>query len=189
MCSGDLHRSACAKAQASVLRCIDPSIRFPRYVFRLNWSYLLFFDSDWVFCPEFADTVSALIEFESAECVCIQALDPVHSGMAGSYYFSAPACGKDYFAFLRGAGHRRGWLDYYDRYGVSSETQQWAIYCERNNEIAVIGIGGNRAVEEWPIEGLHAAPIGEALSRRISWGFTDAVLTKKWQDRLRDEYE
>ena len=77
-----------------------------------------------------------------------------------------------------------------DRYGLASDAGCWCIYCERNNEIAVIAVDriGSSTEFRRAIEQLDSLPIKQAIEKPVSYGLSSRGLSVKWRNKLLQEY-
>ena len=63
------------KALLNITGAIDASLGFPCYVFRQRWERFYFFDSDWMFGPEFVGIVHGLLDAEGSSAALITGFD------------------------------------------------------------------------------------------------------------------
>ena len=114
--------------------------RFPENVFAGEWSDFLFFESDRMFAPEFAEVVGELLGSENAGVCCLLNLDQTRSlkfEEASAIFLDRMTTASEYAAKLRRGGPAVGWLYGMDKYGCASDVGDWSIYCEKQNDIAV----------------------------------------------------
>lgn len=117
-----------------------------------------------------------LLELERATFACVVSLDRAievkHSGPL--FAIDRDTTPDDYRAVLRGAQPGEGWIHDMGRFGCSSDIGQWSMYCERNNEIAVIGIPSSMPLERYQpvLRQLHAVHIAAAIENSLSYGFS-----------------
>jgi hypothetical protein len=69
-----------------------------------------------------------------------------------------------------------------DRYACGSDSGHWSIYCERNNEMAVIALRENSARFGSALERLRAMPIRRAFESSDMYGFYS--LPEAWRQEL-----
>jgi hypothetical protein len=154
---------------ASLYRDIDVSSRFPSQVFIGAWADFLFFDPDWVIDSSFISTVKAMMEIEGANSACITHLDTQSISSSASFFVRKETSDSEYQSFLNSGM----WVANMGRWGCVSETNNWCIYCERENEIGVIGFeqGGMTGLRSVTARMLKAFPIDKAISGKITYAF------------------
>jgi len=183
---------ACAKAAYSLETHIQVDRRFPRNVFSPNWCEFFFFDSDWMFDVAFIEQVKTLLEIERATCACLRNLDATSDdkGIASRFFIGRATTAEEYGSLLRGSAPGLGWICDIERFACSSEISQWCMYCERNNEIAVIAFRQGSSPEQYTkvIKSFKAVPIAEALAQPLAYGFSSQVVSEGWRRELQKEY-
>jgi hypothetical protein len=184
-------RSECAKALSNIGHSLDEARRFPRNVFRGQWS-TYFFDSDRIFDGGFVEQVKGLLDIEGGVCACLINLDcTAEADRDDHVLFIERSTAPDiYRGLLRGAHPGRGWIHDMGRFACSSDLCQWLIYCERASEIAVIGIRSGASVERYAplLSQLNAAQIAEAIGKPLSYGFSSEALSSQWRSELLKDY-
>jgi len=194
---GDFSGEVRKIAYENVFRSIDLTRRFPQNIFRPGWDDFLFFASDVMFSPEFVRTARSLIKVEGSECFCIVNLDDLVLGKKrpeeSSFFIDSTISEEEYLSFLRRLPD--GWLYSPNNFACASEGDRWSMYCERQSEMAVVAFRGleNSLLIRTAALLLEAAPIEEAVERRIGWSFTPVAesrggLTPEWRDQLLEEY-
>jgi hypothetical protein len=184
--------SECESALLNVEKCLAPDVRFPRNVFVGQWDQFFFFDSDLLFDSAFVDQVKTLLDIEGAACACLVNLDISTETAGGNRQFfidrgTTPSSYKD---LLRGEHPGQGWIYDIGRFGCVSDLRQWAIYCERNSEIATIAIRSQSAIDRYGLflSRLNAMRVTDAVSKPISYGFSPEALSAEWRNVLLQEY-
>lgn len=165
--------------------------RFPANVFQGSWFTFFFFDPDLLFEPQFVERLRILLTTENGSAVCMRNLDiPTVEGRSGqgSLFLNRETTGETYLAKLQDTGPASGWLYRMDRYGCMSDVGKWCIYCERNNEIAVIAIRQGGVSVSALEKHLHALPIERAIEKPASYGLSAGGLPLDWLNRLLKEY-
>lgn len=167
--------------------------RFPQNVFRGTWDVFAFFDPDVLFEPRFVERAQALLRCENGICVCLRNLGIQVSESAREHaliFFDSGTTGEAFMAQLRGPTVGSGWLYRMDRYACTSDIGRWCIYCERNNEIAVIATrgGGTSDGLRLAIEQFEALRINEAIEKPPTYGLSSKGLPAEWRERLLKEY-
>ncbi len=178
------------KAFDHLSRAIQANCRFPSNVFSGTWSDFFFFDVDWIFDAQFVEKIIALSEVEGGQCACIVDLDVPLGSERSSFFIDKEITGLIYQSFLNGPSVGDGWLHGVDRFGCISDIGEWCIYCEKGNEIAVIGIRGNSSVEKYKLvlTKFKSLPIEEAIAQPLSYGFSDRALSPEWRNELLKQY-
>ena len=189
-----------SKAQASknLDLALAPGRRFPSNPFLGQWDAFYFFEPHRLFLRSFPDTMRALLASENGSSVCMRNMDgaPVvdppegasDSPEGASLSLDGSTSGEAYWKYLRGSGPGFGWLSRMERYAYASDAGHWCIYCERNNEIAVIAIRENGARFASALEQLGALPIGRAIESSVSWGLSLGHLPEAWREELLRAY-
>jgi hypothetical protein len=91
---------------------------------------------------------------------------------------------------LRDGGPASGWLYRVDRYACASDVGDWCIYCEKSNDVAVIGLRdiGGIGKFETPLKRLWAKPINELIDGGVSPAFPFDQLVPAWRQGLVQNY-
>lgn len=171
---------------------VNPEKSLPENVFSGHWATFLFFESDRLFVADFIDIVKELIVLEGATVCCLLNLNETNSpeAMAPSALFlDESTVGIDYLICLRGSGPAVGWIYSMDRYGCASDIGEWCIYCEKENDIAVIGFHRKDGLLKYrmPIDRLRAKNIAVACDR-LNDMFPFNQLTPGWLTGLTENY-
>src|SRR5207253_2039091 len=105
-------------------------------------------------------------------------------------FLDAMTGGAAYADKLRAGGPADGWLYAVDRYACASDVGEWCIYCEKTNDVAVIGLrdGGGIETFETPLKQLWAKPIVELIDGGDSPQFPFDHLVPAWRKGLVDNY-
>ncbi|WP_125461499.1 MULTISPECIES: hypothetical protein [unclassified Rhizobium] len=89
-------------------------------------------------------------------------------------------------AMLQAGGPECGWFYDMGTYAIISNSDAWCVYCERHNEIAVIGLDQNLiANDRDQLQRFSAQPI-ELKIRSGTFPFDR--LTHAWQEKLLQNY-
>jgi hypothetical protein len=184
--------SVCGRAVLNVKKCLAPEFRFPRNVFVGRWDQFFFFDADRIFDSAFVDHVKTLLAIEGAACACLVNLDASTETADGDrqFFIDSNTTVSSYKDLLRGHQPGEGWIHDIGRFGCASDLCQWAIYCERNNEIAAIAIQSQPAFDRYRLllSRLKATGVTDAVSKPMSYGFSPEALSREWRDLLIREY-
>lgn len=182
---------ACTQAVTNVRHGVNAGSRFPRNVFLGSWTDFFFFDSDWMRDAGFVEHAKMYLVAERGTCACVMNLDSLQTtGAAGPNILliqdlTAPS---EYRQLLM--EESLGGVDGLARLACASDTDEWCIYCEPNNEIAVIAFRHSENIERYltPLSIFHATRLEDALADPPFYGFTDRALSKQWRDEFRREY-
>jgi hypothetical protein len=77
-----------------------------------------------------------------------------------------------------------------DNYACTSDVGEWCFYCEKGNDIAVIGLREATGIEKFgmPLKRLWAKPIDELVDGGCSPTFPFNKLTPAWRQGLVNNY-
>ncbi len=181
------------RSRSNISHAIDEMRRFPRNTFVKGWTDFLFFDSDAIFMRQFVETTKQLLEIEQSDCICMVNLDQIEDGKQNDKccaFFSRLFTEEAYLSILRGPREGEGWINAINRFALISDLGQWCIYCERNNEIAVVGFQGHDSFLK--IGGIfiskEALPISQAIEKCSSYAFSSRNLSPQWREEFIREY-
>ncbi len=135
MINDDLRSAAIANALGS----INTDKSFPDNVFADTWDSFLFFESDALFDPAFIGLKDFLLaEGEASVIALVNLTDILASADASSsvFFFDHSTIAAKYNAKL--VESSPSWLVLVDRYVRVSDKGKWCIYCEKQEDIAVI---------------------------------------------------
>jgi len=171
-----------ARAESNVNGNLQLDCRLPDDVFSRRWSAYMFFSSDQVFKDTFVDVIKGMIDVERSSVACLRMLDSTST----SFFIDQSTTLQGYKARLIGSGPVDGWLYGMERFGCASATGSWCIYCEKNNEIAVIAMNNlDRAKFGFAMKEFHAFKIAD---KRIDLYFPFYRLTPAWRKSLMKNY-
>lgn len=181
----------CERARESVRAGIDPIRRFPRNIFVGDWVDFFFFDSDWMRESDFVDHVKAFLTIEGGQCACLWKLDSEDPNEPRFFFVREQTTSDEYRALLAGKTPGYGWLDAMERLACASDSGAWCMYCEPNNEIAVIAF---RQVDDARLYSsamarVHATRFEDATREPpLSYGFSERALSREWREQYLREY-
>ena len=180
-------------AFTNVITSIDLTSCLPHQIFVGIWSKFLFFESDRIFSPSFAGAMQDLILAEQSTCCCLlnaSRTEVMDFEKACSIFLDSTINENEYYEQLRTGGPAEGWLFSMDRYGCASDKGGWSIYCEKNNDVAVIGLQNPGDVEQLalPLKKLHAEPITKLVEQASTAVFPFSELTEEWRSELSRHY-
>lgn len=164
----------------------------PLNVFQDGWRNFHFFESDLIFRPNFVEVMNLLLDEEEANVCCL-----VNLGATVQNDYSNPQAiyvghstdAPQYMALLRGDGSPKAWLYLVDRYVCASDKGEWTIYCEKENDIAVVGFR-TKVMNEFscPLKLLQATSIDMAQQAPRDDAFDFDKLTSRWLTTLVEQY-
>jgi hypothetical protein len=159
-------------------------------VFVGDWGEFRFFDADWMRAADFVDHVHAFLDIEQGRCACLWKIDSEVGDEPGVFVMQRQTTPDEYRALLAGNAPGYGWLDAMERLACASDVGEWCMYCEPNNEIAVIGFRHGSAFDRYSLAlaPLHALPIEKAIQEPLSYGFSERGLSPEWRRELSREY-
>lgn len=181
----------CKIARENVRAGVNVDRRFPRNIFVGNWSDFFFFDADWMKESDFVEHVKVFLEIEGGQCACLWKLDSEDANERRSFFVSEQTTSNEYRALLAGTTPGYGWLDAMERLACASDVGEWCMYCEPNNEIAVIGFRQPDASPRYALAmaRLHARRFEDATREPpLSYGFSERALSREWRDEFAREY-
>ncbi len=97
----------------------------------------------------------------------------------------------EYRALLAGKTPGYGWLGAMERLTCASDSGAWCMYCEPNNEIAVIGFRQVADARRYSsaMARVHATRFEDATREPpLSYGFSERALSREWRDEFLREY-
>jgi hypothetical protein len=181
------------KAFSNVVKALDFGRTLPDRVHVGRWSDFLFFQSDHLFASDFPGVVGELLSIEQAHVACLLNVDKTEMfefESIAAIFLDAMIGGVAYEEKLRDGGPADGWLYRVDTYACASDVGEWCIYCEKNNDVAVIGLRdvGGIGKFEMPLKRLWAKPIGELIDGGRSSAFPFNKLVPAWRQGLVQNY-
>lgn len=184
--------TASQRAFENALRTVNLDRQLPQQVFYGQHTYL-FFESDRLFVPEFLDTAVQLLRLEGARVTCLLNLDKtavMSFEEAAAVFLNDQVTGEMYKRVLEEGGPANGWLYRVDRYIAISDVGTWCIYCEKENDIAVIGLRDGCEAEAFddPLRQLGARPIEELIEGGCAPLFPYDHLVPVWRRELVANY-
>ena len=165
----------------------------PGQIFRGQWRRFLFFQSDCVFSPEFVEFIREILNIESGSVACIVNLDRTEFSeinRAALLFVDKGTAQREYMEALRGDGPADGWLYAMERFVCTSDVGQWCVYCEKSNDVAVVGLrdipSGNAL--DAALERLQAKPIEVLTQEGVAPQFPFDHLVPVWRRGLIENY-
>jgi hypothetical protein len=181
------------KALKMVMQSIDCERRLPAHVFRGEWKWFLFFESDRIFTSEFFEIVNGLLLAEKAQVSCLLNIDEAAEfGLKNdAVFFINDKIGIKMFDDKLGlGGPAKGWIYGVDRYACASNIGEWCIYCEKNNDVAVVGLRDIDCVRKFDffLKKLWAKPIDDLVDGGAFPLFPFNQLVPEWRKILIQNY-
>ncbi|MGC4029459.1 MAG: hypothetical protein QM696_11335 [Steroidobacteraceae bacterium] len=129
-------------ALRNALGCLESKGRFPYQVFVCEWTDYFFFCSDVLFERRFVEIKNLLLEEEGASAIAVVNLGNVVSDQdhPRTIFLDRDTDANAYIAELVGDGSPDSWMFLKDRYICASDQGHWSIYCEKENDIAVLAV-------------------------------------------------
>lgn len=180
----------CLEAFRTVFHLIRPDISLPENVFERSMRRFLFFESDALFFGSFVEAAQTFLEIERSSAVSLvnltEALQLGRGGASPSICLTQDTTEDKYRERLRGGSPAQRWLYSMDRYGCASNVGEWCIYCEKRNDVAVIGLRDDSSERRFKpaLALLGAAPLEELWAER----FPFREMVKEWRDGLVAHY-
>jgi len=139
---------------------------------------------------QFVHDVKAFLEIEAGQCACVWKLDTENADEPRAFFIREHTTDNEYQVLLAGQAPGFGWLDAMERLACASDTGEWCIYCEPNNEIAVIAFRHREASSRYSqaLKRFRAVRIEEAAKESHSYGFSDSALSTQWREEFMREY-
>lgn len=166
---------------------------FPKNIFSEAWKDYLFFEPSMLFQPIFIEVTHFLLREERASVLALINLDrngPGDHGDASAIFLEANTKASEYIAQLKGDGTPMNWLFLMDRYVCASDKNNWVIYCEKENDIAVLAVCPALSTEAClRVEALlKAKSIKNALDPGDNQRFDFNPIVPEWRASLIAEY-
>jgi hypothetical protein len=121
---------------------VNVSLRLPALVFCRDWASYFLLSSDRLFHEPFIEVALEMLEIENGSMCCF--LNITRSPLlefqsVDAYYFDMHTSADEFNSHLTGGGPASGWIFSMDRYVCASDQGSWCIYCEKENDLAVVG--------------------------------------------------
>ncbi len=130
-------------AIANALSSINKGARLPCNVFTQMWDDYLFFESYMMFDNSFIEAKNTILREEGSSEIALVNLGngPNTSDVKQSIIFlEKNLITSEYISILKGDGSPLNWIFLMDRYVCASDKGNWCIYCEKENDIAVLAV-------------------------------------------------
>jgi hypothetical protein len=134
-------------AVSNALSSVDRDRRFPKKVLIGHWEDYLFFEDFFMWVPGFIDVTKSLLAEDKASAVALINLGnviPIDYDNPPTIFIEKDTDAKEYISQLNtkiagtdSEGHPFSWRMLVDRYVCASNTGNWAIYSEKQNDVAV----------------------------------------------------
>jgi hypothetical protein len=180
-------------AVRNAISCIRSERRFPYQVFVGDWTDYLFFYPEVLFEARFIEVKNLLLKEENASVIAVVNLGNANNKTEEerrAIFLDRDTSPKDYIAGLMGDGSPTSWMFLMDRYVCASDKGHWSIYCEKENDVAVMAVG--EAVSRFNCSQLakllSAKSIGSAPLSGKGQLFDFQKLVPEWKSILTAEY-
>ena len=180
-------------ALSNVAISINLGKYFPDQIFIGAWDQFLFFSSDQMFSPDFMDVLHKLIREEEADSICLLNISNYGNSdleKSSALYLYGYQSHEEYYQALQLGGVANGWLYGVDRYGCASNKGEWCIYCEKENDIAVIALKYRIGLSKFnkSLSQLNAKFIESLLNETKENSFPFDRLVPSWRTSLLRSY-
>jgi hypothetical protein len=181
------------RAYENIVKTIDLTVHLPKQVFKKEWSNFLFFQSDWMFTKEFPRVIDEMLLIEKANVCCLLNLSLTPSmnfEEIAAIYIGEKITDDEYYSKLQADGPSNGWLYGVDTYACMSDAGEWCIYCERSNDVAVIGFRNDSESQKFrsSLDNLHAKPILDLIDGGVAPLIPFNRLVPEWSSALIQNY-
>ena len=130
-------------AISNAISSIKKEARLPANVFVQAWDDYLFFDPYIMFDKNFIEAKNIILSEEGSFEIAV-----INLGNASSdsdlepriIFLDKNTTSSQYLSILKGDGSPFNWMFLMDRYVCASDKGSWCIYCEKENDIAVLAI-------------------------------------------------
>jgi len=131
------------EASSNALSSVSKGKRFPRKVFAGRWASYLFFEPSVLFEEEFISIKDFLLQHNNDRAIALLNLGNRTELLNTSevFIFESSTTWRDYLVRLVGDGSALNWMFLMDRYVCASNRGNWAIYCEKENDLAAFAVG------------------------------------------------
>lgn len=171
---------------------IDLTAHLPGQVFRGIWSDFWFMESDQLFSMDTMNGIIGLLSEDIPDYCCILNLSEVEIDASTNpiYMVKRSTSTSEFNSRLYSRGIPDAWIYGRDRFGFSSSTGQWCIYCERENDVAVIAfrdIAGSLKYAS-ALSNFHAEQLLGMLAKGATGPVPFNALTPQWRKQLVENY-
>jgi hypothetical protein len=127
-------------AITNALSFMNEKARLPDGVFTRPWD--VFFESYYLFDDAFVEAKNKILAEEGSSYIALVNMGNVRVDSDVSSLHSITLDRKttahEYLSKLKGDGSPTNWIFLMDRYACASDAGNWCIYCEKENDIAVL---------------------------------------------------
>lgn len=177
----------------NVAEFLDHKKRLPEQMFVGQWAKFFFFASDHIFTGAFAEAVCEILCSESSQSCCMMNLTEtkiMEFQTAATFFFKRETTSDEYYSWIRRTKPELGWLYTRGRHVCATEIGAWCMYCESNNEIAVVALRNQLDGQKFRkfIDILKAKPIDDILKLGRNAPFPFNELVPAWRYGLVNNY-
>ena len=131
----------CDSAITNALSSIRKEAHLPNQIFTQAWDEYLFFESYMMFDAIFIETKNIILNEEEYSKIAVINLGNLPNDSdrePRSICLDKETTFPEYISILKGDGSPLNWMFLMDRYVCASNKGNWCIYCEKENDIAVL---------------------------------------------------
>lgn len=189
----EIRKELMKKAFDNVFSSIDENMLLPIRVFRKELSSVLFFESDCLFSEGFSDFAKKIMEIENSKIICIVNFSETKDNEyeSASMLFLDQSIDKNsYLSLLKEGGPEKGWMFSMDRYGIASDSGEWAIYCEKGNDVSAIAFRNPENLKKYVecVKLFHAESVVDLMKNWADAAFPFNSMTEEWRQGLIQHY-
>ena len=182
-----------ALAISNALSSIRRDKYFPDNVFSGHWKDYLFFQPHMMFDVCFMDAKDLLLREDNASVIALINLGNsavVNDSDSSVVFLWRDTGAMEYMARLKGDGSAMNWMFLMDRYICAADAGKWAIYCEKENDVAVFALGESFSESTSSRVGmlLNAKSIKSSGNSEEGQLFDFGKLVPSWKVTLMTEY-
>lgn len=179
------------KAYENAISSVRLDARFPQNIFVGTWGTFLFFEESWIFEPQSIEIMHDILDAEGSHSICLVNLGNVEvPDPLPARYVDRSTDADGYLSLLVGNGRWDAWLYLRDRYIFASDVGDWCIYCERQEDLAVLAIRRGHDVNKLSgaISKLYAKPLEASYRTSRVNEFRFEELLPAWRSALLKNY-
>ncbi len=171
---------------------IDRYVDLPQQVFVGIWESFLFCEPDWLFRPSFVDIAKRMLALENAGACCMINLSLTKIfkfEVADAFYVDANVDPMDYKTRVR-VGGADAWISSADRFVCSSNSGDWVVYCEKDEDLAIIAVRNQAVVSKFKaiFDEVRATSLNIYIERPDNGPFPKTPLKKQWKSEMIKNY-
>lgn len=177
------------RALRNTLEAFDLNRNPPEQIFSRQGSSFTFFSSDLLFQRGTVKLMSKLLDIESSQVACLVNLDRTTSydiESVAAVFFDSELTEDGYMSALSNKDGKIGWLSLVECYICSSDVGDWAIYCDKSNDFAILAVHAHAQAESYDClqAELFAHPIEEVIQGGEHARFPFNDFNEKWRTNM-----